>query len=100
MDYILCHWCFDWQHPKHSSGNRFICHDFNIHLLAQHPKDQSGKLDATEKHLQLSSPETILKKGYTLTMKDGKVVKQHVDLKKGDSIKTVFYNGEIDSIVK
>ena len=63
-------------------------------------KEQSVYLDTIEKHLQLSSPETILKKGYTLTMKNGKVVKQQTELKSGDNIKTVFLDGEIESIVK
>lgn len=63
-------------------------------------KDHSLKLDMFEKHLTLSSPENILKKGYTLTMKDGKVIKQHTQLKSGDEITTYFAEGNIDSVVK
>mgnify|MGYP000847439391 CR=1 FL=1 len=63
-------------------------------------KEEQFKLSATEKHLELASPENILKKGYTLTMKDGKIVKLSKDLKVGDSITTVFSDGKIDSIIK
>ncbi|MDR1882110.1 MAG: exodeoxyribonuclease VII large subunit [Prevotella sp.] len=62
-------------------------------------KDEVNKLDTLEKHLQLSSPENILKKGYTLTLKDGKLVKQSDTVKKGDEIVTLFPDGKIKSIV-
>lgn len=63
-------------------------------------KDEANKLDVFEKHLQLSSPENILKKGYTLTMKDGKVIKHSDAARSGDGITTVFADGKIESIVK
>lgn len=63
-------------------------------------KNELNKLEVLEKHLQLSSPENILKKGYTLTMKAGKVIKQNSVLKSGDTITTFFSDGQIDSIVK
>jgi exodeoxyribonuclease VII large subunit len=63
-------------------------------------KEEKNKLDTTGKHLALMSPDNILKKGYTLTMKAGKVVKLSRDLKAGDSITTVFSDGEIESVIK
>lgn len=63
-------------------------------------KDEKNKLDTTKKHLGLMSPDNILKKGYTLTMKDGKVVKLSKDLKGGDSVTTIFSDGQIESIIK
>lgn len=63
-------------------------------------KEEKNRLDTTEKHLALISPDNILKKGYTLTMKDGKVVKLSRDLKAGDSITTVFPDGRIESVIK
>lgn len=63
-------------------------------------KEEQFKLSATKKHLELASPENILKKGYTLTMKDGKVVKLSKDLKIGDSITTVFSDNRIESVIK
>lgn len=63
-------------------------------------KEEKNKLNITEKHLELISPNNILRKGYTLTMKDGKIVKSRKDLKAGDSITTLFSDGQIDSIIK
>lgn len=57
-------------------------------------------LDTTEKHLRLISPDNVLKRGYTLTIKGDKVLKNCAELKVGDEITTVFKNGKIDSIVK
>jgi exodeoxyribonuclease VII large subunit len=69
-------------------------------IIQQRIKNQRTQLDMFEKHLTLASPENILKKGYTLTMKEGKVIKQSISMKKGDEITTVFWDGKIDSIVK
>jgi exodeoxyribonuclease VII large subunit len=63
-------------------------------------KEQSSTLNMFEKQLALASPENILKKGYTLTMRQGKVLKQSSTVKIGDEITTVFSDGEIKSIVK
>ena len=63
-------------------------------------KEEKNKLDIAEKHLKLMSPDNILKKGYTLTMKDGKVVKSSTELNAGDSITTVFSDSQIESVIK
>lgn len=68
--------------------------------VLQMAKDKKGQLDNFEKHLNLISPETIMQKGYTLTTKGGKIVKNPDTVKKGDEIKTLFSEGEIISIVK
>lgn len=68
--------------------------------VQQSCKDQSARLDIYEKHLELSSPENILKKGYTLTMMDGKVIKHTNAVRSGDKITTRFSDGNIESIVK
>ncbi|WP_165020237.1 exodeoxyribonuclease VII large subunit [Dysgonomonas sp. ZJ279] len=63
-------------------------------------KGNETRLETFEKHLNLISPETILKKGYTLTMKNGKIVKHTDSLEKGDTITTVFAKGQVESIIK
>lgn len=69
-------------------------------LVQQKLKEDKNNLDTLEKHMKLVSPENILKKGYTLTLKDGKIVKQATLLQKGDEITTRFADGEKESIVK
>ncbi len=88
------------QNDKNAKENLIQIGDSLKKITRQLYKDEAGKLDMFEKHLQLSSPENILKKGYTLTMKDGKVIKEKDTLKSGDKIMTTFYDGEIESIVK
>lgn len=68
--------------------------------LQQSFKNSNDRLDMFAKHLELLSPENILKKGYTLTMKEGKIVKESRSLKQGDQITTLFAKGKIDSIIK
>lgn len=63
-------------------------------------KDNKNKLDAHDKHLELISPENLLKKGYSLTMKDKKIVKGINEIKQGDRITTLLSDGEIKSIVE
>lgn len=63
-------------------------------------KQNLSSLDTAEKHLRLISPDNVLKRGYTLTIKGDKVLKNCAELKVGDEITTVFKNGKIDSIVK
>lgn len=83
------------------SQNHFSSIENSLKRITQQSfKNETIRLNAFEKHLALASPENILKKGYTLTMKDGKVIKQSKALKKGDEVATVFSDGEIKSIVK
>lgn len=52
-----------------------------------------------EKEIELSSPSNILKKGYSMTLKNG-VVTSAAMVEKGDILETVFYDGSINSVVK
>ena len=52
-----------------------------------------------EQYLQLSSPDYILKRGYSLTVKGGKIVKRAADLQPDDCITTRFVDGEVTSII-
>ena len=54
-----------------------------------------------EKNIVLTSPDYILQKGYSITLKNGKVVTDNRELKSGDIIKTYFSVGSVESkIVK
>lgn len=83
------------------SQNHFFSIENSLKRITQQSfKNETIRLNAFEKHLALASPENILKKGYTLTMKAGKVIKQSKALKKGDEVAIVFSDGEIKSIVE
>lgn len=62
--------------------------------------DTKNRLDTFQKHLELMSPETILKKGYTMTMKNGKIVKSIHSLEENDVLTTLFVDGKVKSIIK
>jgi len=58
---------------------------------------QAHKLEIFEKSLAAADPQVILKRGYSLTRLNGRVVKVASDLKKGDRITTVFADGSVES---
>ena len=61
---------------------------------------KNQELHLLEQFMKMASPCYILKKGYTLTLKDGKTVKHASALQTGDEITTRFADGEQRSIVK
>ncbi len=51
------------------------------------------ELELSEQYIKMSSPEFILKQGYTLTLKNGKIVKQAKALSAGDEVLIKFSDG-------
>ncbi len=56
-------------------------------------------LETLEQKLELLNPENILKKGYSLTIKDGKIITDASKLNDGDTITTKLSIGTINSKV-
>ena len=56
--------------------------------------DKNRELEFHEQFLTMASPEYILKKGYTLTLKEGKTVKLSSELIAGDEVRIRFADGE------
>jgi len=61
---------------------------------------QNRILTVIEDKTALLNPKNILKRGYSLTFKNKKVLKDASDLTKGDIIKTVLHKGEVISKVE
>lgn len=57
-------------------------------------KQETSKLKNIETTVELLSPRNILKRGYSITRKDGKVVKDTEILAEGDLIETEFFLGK------
>jgi exodeoxyribonuclease VII large subunit len=57
-------------------------------------------LKARESNINHLTPQNVLKRGYSITLADGKTVKSVYDVKAGDSLKTILYKGELTSIIK
>lgn len=62
-------------------------------------KNINNNLENSEKVVNLLNPLNLLKRGYSLTFSDGKLVKSPKDLKKGQTIQTQFSDGSVDSQV-
>lgn len=57
------------------------------------------KLELLEQRIESNNPLTVLKKGYSLTLFQGKALLNTEDLKPGHKIETVLFNGSIASVV-
>ena len=69
---------------------------FQIPLRLQ--KERS-RLDLVAQRIHDNSPERILSKGYSITLKDGKVVTKATELKPGDVLTTRLSDGNVESKV-
>jgi exodeoxyribonuclease VII large subunit len=58
------------------------------------------ELNNSEKNVQNMSPENVLKRGYSITLHQGKALRSPDRLNEGDTLKTVVFKGSIISIVK
>lgn len=61
--------------------------------------ESSRFIQLTEQFIKMASPDYVLKRGYSLTLKDGKIIKNATDLAPGEELTTRFVNGEVKSIV-
>ncbi|MDH6534669.1 exodeoxyribonuclease VII large subunit [Parabacteroides sp. 52] len=62
--------------------------------------ENNRQIQLSEQFIKMSSPEYILKRGYSLTMQEGRIIKQASELKPGDRIVSRFSDGERQSIVE
>ena len=61
--------------------------------------EQSRFIQLTEQFVRMASPDYVLKRGYSLTLKDGKIIKHAAALKEGDELVTRFADGEVRSTI-
>lgn len=58
-----------------------------------------NKVSGFYNSLKILDPENVLKRGYTITSMNGKIIKKRVHLKKDDMINTRFSDGSVESKV-
>ncbi len=63
-------------------------------------RSQNSKLKMLEEKVRLMDPLRILKRGYSITYKEGKLLKTIDDLQEGDELITRLSTGEVKSTVK
>lgn len=69
-------------------------------LITQQIGHASRDLNQLEQVVGLLDPAAVLARGYSLTMKDGKLIGSAKAVKKGDQLQTKFGDGEVESVVE
>jgi len=69
------------------------------HATVQYLLKQQNLLHQSQTKIELLHPENILKRGYSITMKNGKLVQNSNEVIEGEVITTKLYQGEIKSVV-
>lgn len=75
---------------KRNAVNRFSLYSLNMRRLT---------LQGVEKQVKLLSPENVLKRGYSITLLNGKALKNPQEAKTGDRLTTLLAEGSLESIV-
>ncbi|MBR3947446.1 MAG: hypothetical protein IKJ56_10165, partial [Bacteroidales bacterium] len=70
------------------------------HTTKHRIEKANEKLSFLEHRLTLNDPRTILKRGYSITRINGKVVTNDLETTAGDIMETILYDGKITSVVK
>ena len=63
-------------------------------------KSKKDELKHLEEKYELLSPEATLKRGFSITSVDGKIIRSKKEVKKGEEITTQLQDGEIKSKTK
>ena len=60
-------------------------------------EQEKAELQLTEQFIRMASPTYLLQKGYTLTVQQGKIIKQAADVVVGATLVTHFADGTVSS---
>ena len=69
-------------------------------LASSRMEKEKHRLEFVDRILKSASPENLLKRGYSITLLNGKAVKDVSLLQTGDEVETVLATGKFKSIVK
>ena len=62
-------------------------------------KNKNVELNNLEKNVNNMNPKNVLKRGYSITLFNGKAVKDIDEVSAGDSVNTVLYEGNLNCVV-
>ena len=71
-----------------------------LHSSREELRDERNFLENVEQFIRMVSPANVLKRGYTLTLKDGKIITSSKELHEGELIETRFRDGGVTSVVQ
>ena len=79
-------------------------HDLQYSLMTAASKrmlsNMATRIADAEKNVINMSPEKVLKRGFSITLFNGKAVKNSEEIKAGEIIETILYKGRIISTIK
>lgn len=84
------------EHESHLNGIKDLISRTTKHRIEK----ANEKLSFLEHRLTLNDPRTILKRGYSITRINGKVVTNDLETNDGDIMETLLYDGMVTSVVK
>ncbi|MBQ1654230.1 MAG: exodeoxyribonuclease VII large subunit [Bacteroidales bacterium] len=84
------------EHESHLNGIKELISRTTKHRIEK----ANEKLSFLEHRLTLNDPRTILKRGYSITRINGKVVTNDLETNDGDIMETLLYDGKVTSVVK
>ena len=70
------------------------------HALRSRLDAERSRLDQLATTVELVSPQSLLQRGYSLTLHQGRVVKSVTDLAPGETIETLLADGSVVSRVE
>jgi len=73
--------------PRINNGNKIII------------KEKKSELTGIEKNISNMNPKNVMKRGYSISLLNGKAVTNFNELKKGDELRTLLYEGNVVSTV-
>src|SRR3546814_3325921 len=95
------HFRYASQHLIKENRTRIIHHEKQLNVYSTlFIKQHKDLLEHTNRQVSMLRPENILKRGFSITYVDDKVLMNTRDIEQGQEIKTVLANGELISIVK
>lgn len=63
-------------------------------------KDQKQLLQSLEKNIEIMSPQNVLKRGFSITLVNGKSVRSTDELKSGQELETHLFEGKVISTIE
>jgi len=70
------------------------------HFAKNALRKQSHFFDIKQQYIEMVSPENLLKRGYTMTLRNGKIAKSATEFSENDTLETRFADGSVWSEVK
>jgi len=88
---------------RNTAGKGFFLKQIPVNLSSAVQSYLKGRLNVLDRHqdrTEMMNPLQVLKRGYSITFRNGRPVKNAGDVSNGDRLTTRLYKGTIDSIAE